>query len=619
MSGALGVAAAILLAACIAVPVAQKLKMSAVLGYLVAGALLGPAVLAVVQSPQDLMHLSEFGVVLFMFLIGLELNITRLWQMRGHILGLGSLQVVVCWAVFGVLLFFAGFEPVVAATGGFGFALSSTAVALQMFTERHVLATSGGRLGFSILLYQDLAVLPVLVVLPLLAATSGVQGEGVGATQGFWSTALTLLLVVVAIAAGRYFIRPVFRVIAATRTREIFTAFSLLLIVGVSLGMVVSGLSMALGAFVAGVLLSDSEYRHELEANIEPFKGLLLGLFFLSVGMNINFATLASRFGQVVALLAAVVALKTVLVTALLRLYRLPLVEAVQIGAMLSQVGEFAFVLFGLGASSGFIGSETLSVFNGVVALSMLSTSFLVLLVERLVHRLQIKTPASGESDVADDAPEVIIAGFGRFGQISARFLRAHGLRTTLIDHSADVVESVRRFRIKAYYGDATRLDLLEAAGIRSAKAMVIAIDDRQKATQLAALCARHFPGVKVVVRAYDLIHAYDLLDAGVKDFERETFDAALAAGKHILRGLGFGAFQVEQSAVRFKQHDVETMYHLHAMRRNEAEYVSRSIEAREEVERMLAADREDEGGVGDWKSLTDQPLSREPDEPRVS
>jgi glutathione-regulated potassium-efflux system ancillary protein KefC len=607
MTSALGVAAAILLAACVAVPLAQKLRMSSVLAYLIAGAILGPAVLGVVQSPQDILHISEFGVVLFMFLIGLELHLSRLWEMRGQILGLGTLQVGACWAGLTGLLLLAGFEALPAAVAGFGLALSSTAVALQVFSERNLLPTPGGRLGFSILLYQDLAVIPVLVALPLLGAGSKAPSEpapqvlpeaavgGLGLElSGFWESALSLVAVVVALVLGRLFIRPMFRLIAATRTREIFTAFSLLIIVAVSLGMVAAGLSMALGAFVAGVLLSDSEYRHELEANIEPFKGLLLGLFFLSVGMNMDFATLGAKWGLVLGLLSAVVAFKIVTITALLRVYRLPLVDAIQIGVMLSQVGEFAFVLFSLGAESGILTPESQSVLNGVVALSMLSTSLLVVGVDRFVRRLNSRAEQTAEHRVDNDHPEVLVAGFGRFGQIAARFLRAHGLRTTLIDHSADVVESVRRFKIKAYYGDATRLDLLHAAGLSTARVLVIALDDAKKATQLAELCTRHFPKVKVVVRAYDLIHAYELLDAGVSTFERETFDSALAVGKQALRALGFGAFQVEQAAVRFKQHDVDTMHRLHSMRGNETEYFSRAIEAREEIERMLATDHED-------------------------
>lgn len=599
LESALKAAATVLLAACVAVPLAQRARMSSVLGYLVAGAVLGPAVLRVVSNPQDILHISEFGVVLFMFLIGLELNLGKLWSMRGQILGLGSLQVFSCALVFAAVFWAVGFSPVSSAVAGFGFALSSTAVALQILGERNLLPSPAGKLGFSVLLYQDLVVIPVLVALPLLTLSKVPLAESSAAVGGaatpWWSTALGVLAVTICIGLGRMFIRPVFRWIAATNTREIFTAFSLLIIAGVSVGMHSIGLSMALGSFVAGVLLSDSEYRHELEAHIQPFKGLLLGLFFLSVGMNIDFGVISSNIGLVVGLLFIVVLVKLVLIGAALRLYGLAAVDAVFTAATLSQVGEFAFVLFGLAGQLGMLDARQVSICSGVVALSMLSTSVMVVGVDRWVRTVKGNKPEAAYDHVDDHEPEVIIAGFGRFGQICARLLHASGVRTTLIDHSADVVQSVRRFKIKAYYGDASRRDLLEAAGIARAKVFVIAIDDQEKSTLLAAEVRQHFPEVKIVARAYDLLHAYELLDIGVQSLERETFDAAVAAGRRVLRVLGFGAYQVEQAAQRFKQHDVETMLRLHETRKNEAEYLTRALEAREEIGRMLAADREDE------------------------
>jgi glutathione-regulated potassium-efflux system ancillary protein KefC len=571
--------------------------MSSVLGYLVAGTLLGPAVLGVISNPQDVLHISEFGVVLFMFLIGLELNLGKLWSMRGQILGLGSLQVFSCALVFAAGFWAVGFSPVASAVAGFGFALSSTAVALQILGERNLLPSPAGKLGFSVLLYQDLVVIPVLVALPLLTLSKApmVGSAATVPATPWWSTALGVLAVTACIGLGRLFIRPVFRWIAATNTREIFTAFSLLIIAGVSVGMHSIGLSMALGSFVAGVLLSDSEYRHELEAHIQPFKGLLLGLFFLSVGMSIDFAVIGSNIGLVFGLLIAVVLIKLALIGGALRLYGLPAVDAIFTAATLSQVGEFAFVLFGLAGQLGMLEARQVSICSGVVALSMLSTSVLVVGVDRWVRTVKGNKPEVVYDQVDDHEPEVIIAGFGRFGQICARLLHASGVRTTLIDHSADVVQSVRRFKIKAYYGDASRRDLLEAAGIARAKVFVIAIDDQERATLLASEVRQHFPKVKVVARAFDLLHAYDLLDVGVESLERETFDAAVAAGRRVLRELGFGAYQVEQSAQRFKKHDVETMLQLHKTRKNEAEYLTRALEARDEIDRMLAADREDE------------------------
>jgi glutathione-regulated potassium-efflux system ancillary protein KefC len=598
LESGLKVAATVLLAACVAVPLAQRARMSSVLGYLVAGTILGPAVLGVISNPQDVLHISEFGVVLFMFLIGLELNLGKLWSMRGQILGLGSLQVFSCALVFAGVFWAVGFSPLASAVAGFGFALSSTAVALQILGERNLLPSPSGKLGFSVLLYQDLVVIPVLVALPLLTLSKAPlvgAATAAGSAAPWWSTALGVLAVTACIGLGRLFIRPVFRWIAATNTREIFTAFSLLIIAGVSVGMHSIGLSMALGSFVAGVLLSDSEYRHELEAHIQPFKGLLLGLFFLSVGMSIDFAVISSNIGLVIGLLIAVVLVKLALIGGALRLYGLPAVDAVFTAATLSQVGEFAFVLFGLAGYLGMLDARQVSICSGVVALSMLSTSVLVVGVDRWVRTVKGNKPEVVYDQVDDHEPEVIIAGFGRFGQICARLLHASGVRTTLIDHSADVVQSVRRFKIKAYYGDASRRDLLEAAGIARAKVFVIAIDDQERATLLAAEVRAHFPKVKVIARAYDLLHAYDLLDVGVDSLERETFDAAVAAGRRVLRELGFGAYQVEQSAQRFKQHDVETMLRLHQTRKNEAEYLTRALEARDEIDRMLAADREDD------------------------
>lgn len=588
----LKVAAVVMLAACIAVPLANRAKLSAVLGYLVAGVILGPSVMGIIMEPSDVMHFSEFGVVLFMFLIGLELNISKLWHMRGPIVGLGALQVLSCAAIFSLIIHAFGMDLITSLIGGFGFALSSTAIALQILGERNMLRSPPGELGFSMLLFQDLIVIPVLVLIPLLNANLNEAPQAHANGSSLWTGALNIIGIIALIAIGRRFIRPIFRIIAATRTREIFTAFSLLIITSVSVGMHSAGLSMALGAFLAGVLLSDSEYRHELEAHIEPFKGLLLGLFFLSVGMSLDFATLGKAWTNVIGILALILILKSGIIYAATRLFKLAPVEALFIAGTLSQCGEFGFVLFGLAHQSGVISSENLSILNGVVALSMFSTSLIILAIDKINTWRPAKLETMNYPLPSDDRPEVIIAGHGRFGQITSRLLRACGVKTTLIDHSADVVESTQKFRIKAYYGDATRRDLLEAAGIERAKAIVIAIDDRDAATKITKELKTHYPNKIVVSRAYDLLHAYELLDAGADHLERETFDAAVSMGRNVLKLLGVGSYQAEQAAQKFRQHDVESMYKLHKTRADEHDYLTRALEAREEIEKTLTEDQ---------------------------
>jgi glutathione-regulated potassium-efflux system ancillary protein KefC len=591
-----------LLSACIAVIVAQKFKMSSVLGYLVAGVLLGPGFLNIVKDPGKILHISEFGVVLFMFLIGLEINIKRLWNLRKHIFGLGFLQVLTCTLVLFFIFNLFKLGNTASLIAAFGVSLSSTAIVMQILQEKNASNKNIKNSVFSIVLFQDLAVIPVLVLLPLLSL-SAAEKNSLEISQNLpqWvKFVLVFGAIGVMIFLGRAITRPIFRRIAQTRVTEVFTAFSLFIVVGVSYGMEKAGISMALGAFVAGVVLSDSEYRHELEAHIQPFKGLLLGLFFLSVGMTLQLDIIANSYIFVLSILALILVVKIVSVSLLSKIFKLSITESIWSGIILSQCGEFCFVLFGTAQKLNLINESQISLLNGVVVLSMMTTSILVLFYEKILSfkivqkflNSRIIVQNDYETPQNEEAP-VIVAGFGRFGQIVTRLLHANGIKTTLIDQSVDIVESVRKFSFKTYYGDASRRDILEAAGIAHARAVVLAIDDKEKSVAIAKEIKEFYPNVYIVPRAFDMLHAYEFLDIGITSFERETFDSALSVGVKILKHLGFDPLQAQQSALKFKEFDEKNLKSLYKSRKDEALYLSRALEAREEIERVFISEGE--------------------------
>ena len=450
-----------LLAAVLAVPLSKRFGFGAVLGYLLAGVGIGPWVLGLIREAEDILHFAEFGVVLLLFAIGLELNPKRLWAMRKPILGLGAAQVIISMAILAAIGMAMGLDLPVAAVAAMGLSLSSTAMALQLLTERNLLPTPAGHSGFSVLLFQDIAVIPMLAVIPLLVVdTAAVDG-------GFDWLALLEAIGVIAliIIGGRLVLRPVLRLIAATELREVFTAFSLLLVIATALLMQAVGMSMALGAFLAGVLLAESEYRHALESDIEPFKGLLLGLFFIAVGMSIDFGILLRDPLLIAGLALGLIAIKAAVLFALGRLYGLPARQLPLFALVLSQGGEFAFLLFGVAQSVGVFPAAVTDTLIVTVALSMLTTPLLMVANDRYITPRLDHRPAPPMDAMEDQGHAVIIAGFGRFGQIVGRLLHANGIDATVLEHDPDHIETLRRFRFKVYYGDACRLDLLRAAG----------------------------------------------------------------------------------------------------------------------------------------------------------
>lgn len=571
-----------LAAGVIAVPLFKKLGLGSVLGFLAAGMVIGPWGLKLVSKPEAVLHFAEFGVVLLLFLVGLELNPQRLWQMRRPIFGMGGTQVVA--TILGVFAigWALGQSLTIAVVAGMGFAMSSTAIALATLQERHLLATPGGQAGFSVLLFQDLAVIPLALLLALLAP---------GATSGGmdWMAAARAVVVIAAlIAVGHFGLRPLLRVVANTGQREIFIGFALLLVLGIAALMESLGLSMALGSFLAGVMLAESEYRHELELDIEPFKGLLLGLFFIAVGMSIDLNLFLHAPLVILGLALGIVALKALLLYPIARYfgYCAPS-DAFVFALSLSQVGEFAFVLFA--AAGSILPRETYNVLNAVVAVSMVATPFLMILYARVIAP-RLARGAEREADVVDEANPVVVAGFGRFGQVVTRVLNGLGIHATLIDHDPNQIELVRRFGSKAYYGDATRLDVLEKAGVARARLLVVAIDDAASALRLAREVRKRYPDLKIIARAHGRSDAFEYLELGVPAV-REVFGSALDAAEGALRALDFGPMAARRVVTRFRRHDEEILAEQAPHRGEIKQLIAMQQQGRDDLERLLKSE----------------------------
>jgi glutathione-regulated potassium-efflux system ancillary protein KefC len=579
-----------LLAAVIAVPLSKRLGFGAVLGYLLAGVVIGPWGLGLIREADDILHFAEFGVVLLLFAIGLELNPQRLWEMRKPILGLGAAQVVITAVTLAVLGMVFGMTGPVAMVAAMGLSLSSTAMALQLLTEKNLLPTPAGHSGFSVLLFQDIAVIPMLAVIPLLTTH-----EADAASRFDWLALLEALgVIILIVVGGRFLLLPVLRLIAATGLREIFTAFALLLVIATGLLMEAVGMSMALGAFLAGVLLAESEYRHALESDIEPFKGLLLGLFFIAVGMSIDFGILLRDPLLIIGLALGLVAIKMVILAVLGRLYGLPGRQLPLFALVLSQGGEFAFVLFSVAQATGGFPGDITDTLIVTVALSMLSTPVLMVVHDRFIEPLLDHAPAPPMDEMEDEGNKVIIAGFGRFGQIVGRLLHANGIDATVLEHDPNHIETLRRFRFKVFYGDACRLDLLRAAGAENASLLVIAIDEPEGALRLVELVRDNFPHLKIVSRAWDVAHVFELLEHEVDVYERETFEGALRLGEAALKQLGFTAWRARQAAHLFRAHDEETVRELyHHYHEDYDVRVRISADARERLREMMQSDEE--------------------------
>ena len=575
-----------LTAAVVCVPLARRLGLGSILGYLFAGAAIGPWGLHFVDDVESILHFSEFGVVLMLFVIGLELETERLWAMRAAVFGGGTLQLVLSGAALAAGGLALGLPWRGALLGGLAIALSSTAIAMQTMGERNLTPTPMGRMAFAVLLFQDVAAIPLLAAVPLLGA--GMAG---GAEPTWRDAAEAAGAIAGVLVIGRYLTRPILRIIAAANTREVFTAFALLLVIGIAQVMSLAGISMALGAFLAGVLLASSEYRHALQTDIEPFKGLLLGLFFISVGMSIDFGLLQSTPATIAALLAGLLLLKLVTVWIVARAMGVPSRQRWLFAALLAQGGEFAFVVFGAARMAGVLSADWAGRLTIAVALSMAMTPLLLLIHDKFSAR-RAGAVEPGADVIDQDGSPVIIAGFGRFGQIVGRLLFASGIRAIVLDHDPEQIELLRKFGYKVFYGDATRLDLLRAAGAANARLLVNAIDDVGDSVALTDRVREHFPHLPIIARARNVSHYVALRTRGVTVIERETFEAALRTGRHVLETLGVDRFRAREMADAFRRHNLTTMEALIPHFTDEAKTLSEAKAGREELREFFARDR---------------------------
>lgn len=549
-----------LAAALLAVPIAKRLGLGAVPGYIIAGAVIGPFGFKFLNEAGETMHVAEFGVVIMLFLIGLEIQPAVLWRMRRSVLGLGGAQMALTALAIAALAMALGQDWRTGLACGLILALSSTAVAMAGLRERGQGATPPGRAAFAVLLFQDLAVIPLLALLPLLAMPGAAPIETPLGHYPIWAqTVLTLGAVGLVILLGRVVVRPLFRFIAETGLREIFTVAALAIVAGVAVLMQSVGMSPALGAFIAGVALADSEFRHELESDIEPFRGILLGLFFISIGAGINFSLLYNAPLVALGLVIGLMTLKAVIGAGLARVSSLKGPDAVLVGIAIAQGGEFAFVLLGIGSTLGVVGKEIADLLIAVVALSMAATPLMFLLGERIVARLA-KPPKRAREEIEHDQPHAIVAGFGRFGQIVGRILSGNGFRISVLDNSASQIDTLRSFGWKVNYGDASRIELLRAAGAETARVLVIAIDDREKALEIAEEARKHFPRLRIMARAFDRLHVYELRRRGVDEIEREMFEGGLRMGVKTLMALGLDAANAERAGRIFRRHDEDQL-----------------------------------------------------------
>ncbi len=579
-------------AAVLAVPLARLLGLGSIIGYLAAGIAIGPWGLKLVTDPQAMLHFAEFGVVLMLFLVGLELEPRRLWAMRRPIFGWGSVQLFGSTALVLAVGIVAGVDWRLALVAGLALAMSSTAIGLGVLAERNLMPTTAGQSVLSVALLQDMAAIPILALVPLLAV-SGAAAEG-----GGWLGAAKALGVIAAIVlGGRLLLRPALRWIARSDTPEIFTAAALLLVVATAALMQSVGLSMALGAFLAGVLLAESEYRRELETDLEPFKGLLLGLFFIAVGMSIDFGAVMARPALVAAIVLAFLTLKTTVLVAMAWRMGTPLAERPVFVVLLAQGGEFGFVVLQTSLGAQVISAEASSLLVACIALSMLLTPLLLVLCDRvLAPRLALRAQAAAGTKMEEISEEqtapILICGFGRYGQIVGRLINACGLAATVLDHSAEQVATVRQFGWPAFYGDATRLDLLRVAGAGTARVIVVAIDDEEQSLDVVDLVRKHFPQAELVVRARNTRHWYGLFERGVQHIERETLDSALMSGRTVLELMGWQRHAARNQALRFRQHSIELLQSLAPHLGDTNKLVSLTKQGRQHLEEQWSRER---------------------------
>ncbi|MBI4695324.1 MAG: cation:proton antiporter [Gammaproteobacteria bacterium] len=575
-----------LTAAVLSVALMKRLGFAAVLGYLVAGVVIGPWVTGLIGEVERARELAEFGVVLLLFVIGLELQPSRLWALRRPIFGMGTAQLLATGTVLALAALAFGLPPALAAVTGLGLAMSSTAFVLQLLAEKGELGSTHGRASFAVLLFQDLAVIPLLAVVPLLASSQAMDGQ---------SAALGVLKVVVVcgllIALSRVVVRRLFDAVARTEVPEIFTATALLVVIATTLLMQAAGLSATLGAFLAGVLLADSEYRHEIEARVAPFSGLLLGLFFISVGMSANLGLLAREPFAVAGLVAGLMALKFGAMLAVAKAFKVGTKAALKLGAALCQGGEFAFILFGLARTQGLLAEDAADLLTLVVSASMALTPLAYAGAGKLARRLGAAKPAPAFDALGDAEHQVILAGFDRFGQIIGRILRAMRIPFTALESNPEQLALHRRYGHKAYFGDASNLDLLLSAHVDKAKLFIVAIEDVETSLRVCELVRRHFPDIRIFARARDRQHAYRLMDLGVDFIERELYHSSLHMTEQILVALGYRPARAKRAVLTFRGHDEKTLKKSHAFYKDEAKLIQTVKEAADELQTLFEAD----------------------------
>lgn len=582
-----------LLAVCVVVPLARRFNLGSVLGYLGAGVLIGPFGLGFIHNPQQILEFAEFGVIMMLFLIGLELEPPMLWRLRKAIIGLGGVQVVVTSAAFTAVGLVCGWDWRASFVCGMALSLSSTALVLQMLEEKDLLQTAAGESSFAVLLFQDIAVIPILVIMPLLAGAGADTGHGNALSQlpGWLHTLVVAGVIAGIVIGGRYLSRYVFYVIAKTNLREVFIATSLALVVGITLLMQLIGLSPALGAFVAGVVLATSEYKHALETDIQPFKGLLLGLFFISIGMGMDFGLCAAKPGHVVLAVVGLMLLKGLLLYGYGRVFGLRDGQNMLFAFALAQGGEFAFVLFQYASGMSLMSQDQAAFLTLIVALSMAATPFVLLLNDRFVIPRFMSRISTREYDRIDEEATVIIAGYGRFGQIIGRFMRGQGVKITVLEKDPDQIELLRKFGQRGYFGDASQLDLLQSARADKAKLLIVAVDDADKCLEIVRLARENFPNLRIFARARNRRHAYELFKAGVDYYRREMFDSALMMAREAMVELGAAAEDMEYKAMQFMEYDEETLRRSFEFFEREPELISFSRQAAGEMERILQED----------------------------
>lgn len=553
----------------ILVPIFNRLGFGSVLGYLIAGIVVGPFGLKLIPESENVMHFAELGVVILLFIIGLEIQPKKFWSMRRNLLGLGGSQVLLTTLIFTTIGYFAHLPLIPSAVIGFAMSLSSTAFTVQTLTERNEFRTEFGQASFSILLMQDLVAIPALAVIPALS-TQVTSGVSLGKVFLFLPVFL-----IAGVIASRFLIRPIFRGIASINAKEIFTVATLFVVLGVASIMMKVGLSAALGSFIAGVLLADSEYRHELEANLDPFKSLLMGLFFISVGMGVSLDLILSRPLFIFGLAIGYLFIKMTVIYTSGRIFKYDHENSSQMAVNLAQGGEFAFVIFGIIVSSNIASSEIVSILTAVVTISMAMSPFLVLGFDRYNIWKSVDTISPRYDTFKDESPEVMIAGFGRFGQMFGRMLRSQGIPFVAIDHDSDQIELLRKFGHKVYYGDASRLDLLESAGARKARYFVLAIDDMEDSIKTAKMLRDHFPHLHIYARARNRGHAFELMELGITHVKRETFDSSMSFIGDLLKGMGIAEERANQLVAKFREHDELMLQEQFKVRKDDKMFVS--------------------------------------------